>query len=182
MTKLVLLLVAVIAAVATADALRDSSRESVPRTAERQAPTAPAQRFTPGAPSGFFGNGHYLHTQVLSEGRVHLSEDAVAEAFPAPVEGPIDISKVALAPDGTLVLAVYRFPAVSDARAGLELWRGRELVGAFTVPPGSFAGGIAFNRDGSLVATFSRDGELRGVFDRDGNRVRADARSVVVES
>ncbi|MDQ4081966.1 MAG: hypothetical protein M3123_03645, partial [Actinomycetota bacterium] len=103
----------------------------------------------------------------------YLSRDAVARAFPVRVEGPLDISKVAVAPDGTLVLAVYRFPADRPAQGALEFWRGRTLLSAFPVPPGYFGGGLAFNRDGSLVATFSYDGQLRGVFDRRGRRLES---------
>jgi hypothetical protein len=53
----------------------------------------------------------------------------------------------------------------------VELWRDRRPAGGFGVPPGYFGGGVAFNRDGSLLAMFSYDGQLRGVFDLTGRPV-----------
>jgi hypothetical protein len=119
--------------------------------------------------SGFRPAGDYLRTHVLQSGRVVLSRSAIERAFPARLGGPVDIKDVALAPDGTLVVAVYRFPLDHPARAALEFWRHRKLVSAFTLPPGMLRGGLGFSRDGKLVAAFSADGRRATLFDRHGN-------------
>jgi hypothetical protein len=84
----------------------------------------------------------------------------------------LDILRLAVAPDGTLVLGVIRFPPGRRAQSGVELWQGRRLRGAFLVGPGSFGGGFAFDRAGTLLALFSADGALRGVHDLDGRRLQ----------
>jgi hypothetical protein len=171
-TRAVVVAVGVLAVVAIADALRPDSggRASSPTAS----PAAGSEPLVEGRAAGFQEDGPYLSTRVINAGREYLSADAVANAFPVPVEGPHDISELAVAPDGTLVLAVYRLPANGAARGALELWRERKLVGAFTVPPGSLGGGLRFSRDGRLVATLARDGSVAGVFDRRGRLVSTD--------
>jgi hypothetical protein len=170
-TKLVVAAVFVLAAAAAGDALRGVGVEE----RSREARIAPARVETTalrrGRAAQYVGAGAFLRKRVLRSGEEYLGAEAIERAFPVRAEGPLDISKIAVAPDGTLVLAIYRFPPRGEAQGGLELWRGRRLVGSFPVPPGYFGGGLAFNRDGSLVATFSYDGQLRGVFDRQGHRV-----------
>ena len=172
MTKLVVAAIVVLATVAAADAVRDDRAQTPARATAADAASTPRHlAFARGRSGDYRGHGHYLHDRVLRRGREYLSPEEIAAAFPVPIEGPVDISQVAVAPDGTLVLGVYLFPARSDARGALEFWRGRTLESAFPVPPGTFAGGLAFNRDGSLVATFSYDGALRGVYDRSGREM-----------
>ena len=120
MTKLVVAAVAVLAAVAAADAVRDDPKRDAGAAAARAASVPRHVEFVPGRSGVFRGHGHYLHDHVLRRGREYLSADEIAAAFPVPVEGPLDISQVAVAPDGTLVLGVYRFPARSDARGALS--------------------------------------------------------------
>ena len=161
--------VLVLAAAAAGDALRGAGgEEAADATRPERLPGRPDARLVRAGAKDFVADGPFLRNRVVRAGREHLSAAAIAEAFPGPVDGPLDISKVAVAPEGTLVLAIYRFPADGDARGALELWRGRRLVGAFPVPPGSFGGGLAFDRDAEVVATFSHDGRLRGVFDLRG--------------
>jgi hypothetical protein len=170
-TKLVVAAVLVLAAAAAGDALRGvgaGERWSGGRTAPQRVESTALRR---GRAEEYASSGAFLRKRVLRSGREYLGAEAIERAFPVRTEGPLDISKVAVAPDGTLVLAIYRFPASGEAEGALELWRGRRLVGAFSVPPGYFGGGLAFNRDGSLLATFSYDGQLRGVFDRQGRRL-----------
>jgi hypothetical protein len=117
--------------------------------------------------------GDLFRNNVVRSGNRFLSTDEVAAAFPGESENPIDVSKIAVAPDGTLVLGVYRFRPGLSAEGAVQLWKGRRLVGAFLVPPGYFGGGFAFSRDGALIATLSYDGALNGVFDREGRLVSA---------
>lgn len=166
---------AVLTAVAAVDALR-SPRDASPRAGQRApAPEPERERaeieLVSGRASDVRATGAYLRKRVVRDGRTYLSDTAVAEAFPLPLEGPFDIAHVAVAPDRTLVLAVYGFSPSGRARGAIELWRRREPVGAFVVPSGSFGGGLAFSRDGELIATFGRNGELAGLFDRRGHDV-----------
>lgn len=158
--------VLVLAVVAAADGLRQGSAD---RAGAREDAPPPGEPLLRGEVGEFAAVGTLTRTRVLRDGREVLSEEEIDEAFPAPLGGiPFDIAHVAVAPDRTLVLAVYKFPAVGPARAGIELWRGRELVGAFTVPPGSFGGGLGFSEDGRLVATYERDKRQATLYDRAG--------------
>lgn len=178
LTKIVVAAVFVLAAAAAGDAVRGVGSEE--RRVSEQATETSGQvraRLVPGSARDFVADGAFLRTRVLRSGREYLGTKAIAKAFPAPVGGPFDIARVTVAPDDTLVLAIYRFPAQGEPRNALEFWRGRRLVGAFPVPPGYFGGGLEFTRDGRLVAMFSYDGRLRGVFDRRGRRVSVRAES-----
>ena len=178
-TKLILAAVFVLAAAAAGDALRGVGAEELASLMPPQADGTETGRFRRASQHEFASAGAFLRKRVLRSGKEYLSAGAIERAFPVRVEGPLDISKLAVAPDGTLVLAIYRFPPDSEAQGALEFWRGRRLVGAFPVPPGYFGGGLAFNRDGSLVATFSYDGQLRGIFDRNGRHVSGPSESFV---
>lgn len=177
--RLVVLAVLVLAAAAAGDAMRGTGREARDAAPDRGAARAGAsepparQVFVLPRQGRFEGDGRFLHRRVLRGGREYLSAEAIERAFPGDDRGPIDVSKIAVAPDGTLVLAVYRFPNGRPAIGALLLWRGRELVGSFAVRPGDFGGGLAFSRRGDLIALFSHDGALRGVYDRSGRRFDA---------
>ena len=161
----------VLTGLATADALRRGTDPAPALPPRNEAQRAPATRFAVATTGGFEGAGPYLHNRVERNGREYLSAEAIEAAFPVPVDGPLDISKIAVAPDGTLVLAVYRFPAEGEAHGALEVWDRRRLVSAFPVPSGYFGGGLGFSGDAKLIATFSYDGAVRGVFDRSGRRL-----------
>jgi hypothetical protein len=165
MTKLVVIAVLVLTAVAAADAFRPAAHER--RVAE------PAGRASPvvvhHASPGFLTVGALTRKRVLRNGREYLSEEEVDSAFPTSLQGtPFDIAYVARAPDGTVALAVYKFPELGAAQAAIELWRGNRLVGFFRVPSGAFAGGLGFDAAGRLVATLSADGLVVHLFTRDG--------------
>jgi hypothetical protein len=168
-TRLVVAAVLLLAAAAAGDALRGRA-EPDPREDGRAPP--PAQLVASHA-RGFAVTGERLDDRVLLHGEAYLGREALADAFPAPVGGPIHVGKLAAAADGTLALGIYRFPSAQPLERAVELWRDGRLLGAFTVPPGYFSGGLAVSRDGTVVATFGHDGALRGVFDRRGRRLPA---------
>jgi hypothetical protein len=156
--RVVMAAVLALALVAAADALDRSPRERQPSTAAGL-PAAPAGPADYASRGDFAAAGGFLQTRVLRSGRPYLSAKAVDVAFPTGHEGPFDIADLAVAPDGTLALAVYRFPASHPAHAAIELWRDRRLVGAFTVAPGTASGGLAFSADGKLVLLTAIDGD-----------------------
>jgi hypothetical protein len=169
--KLVVVAVFVLAAAAAGDALRErGASERAGDERPRRADTLPTLVGGRGHNFVVAGSGLF-HNTVLHEGAPHLSAARIAAAFPGESDHPIDVSKIAVAPDGTLVLGVYRFRPGLAAEGAVQLWRGRRLVGAFLVPPGYFGGGFAFSPDGALIGTLSIDGMLNGVFDRRGKLV-----------
>jgi hypothetical protein len=164
--------VLLLAAIAAADAVRraDSERELHPVPLE----AAPAPVLAAAGADGFTAaaDGRLTRTRVVRYGQEVLSEDQVDNAFRVPLEesGTFDIAHLAVAPDGTLALAVYEFAGSGNVHAGIELWQGERLIGSFGVPPGSFAGGIGFSADGDLVAAFERGRRQATLFDRSGRR------------
>jgi hypothetical protein len=167
--RLVVAAVVVLAAVAAVDGLRRAG--SGERGEARAADVGPpVGGVVPGEALGHVAVGSFTRTSVVREGREVLGAAEIAAAFPVLREGTIDIAHVAAAPDGTLVLAVWRFPWSGGMRPALELWRDGRLVAAFSVPPGSFAGGLGFSADGTLVATYSSDRRTATLFDRSGRR------------
>ena len=170
--------VVVLAAAAAADAFRAGGDGALDREADRrpvEERRGPRLAFGAGE---FVPAGRRLNDRVLRGDAEYLSADAIADAFPAPVGGPIDVAQLAAAPNGTLALGIYRFPSAQPAQGAVEVWADGRLVGAFTVPPGYFGGGLALTPDGRTIATFAHDGTLRGVFDREGRRLPGlDARS-----
>jgi len=169
MTRLLLAAVVVLVAVAAADAIRpDGQERTVSAAPGPAAPQTSVQR----ASSGYVAVGDFTRKRVLRHGREYLSADAIDAAFPGVELGePFDISHLATAPDGTLALAIYRFPAKKPVEAGVELWREGRLVAAFQVPAGSFGGGLGFADEGRLVATLFPDGHSVALFSRAGKRV-----------
>jgi hypothetical protein len=168
MTRLVLAAVVVLVAVAAADAIRPESKErAISEAANRAVPSA-IQRSS----SGYVAVGPFTRKRVLHHGREYLSTASIDAAFPSLESGePFDISHLATAADGTLALAIYRFPAKKPVEAAVELWRDRRLLAAFPVPAGSFGGGLGFAHDGRLVATLLSDGHSVVLFTRTGKRV-----------
>ena len=165
MTKLVVIAVLAVAALATADAFRASPREREVASAGAIREPLVVHRST----SGLVAVGAFTRKRVLEQGREYLSAEAVDAAFPVDLRGqPFDIAYVARALDGTVALGIYKFPYGAPARAGVELWRGHTLAAAFEVPPGAFAGGLGFAAEGRLVATLASDGMLVHLFTRGG--------------
>ncbi len=169
MTRLVLAAVVVLVAVAAADALRPDAKErAISEASNGAAASASIQRPS----SGYVAVGPFTRKRVLRHGREYLSTASIDAAFPSLETGePFDISHLATAPDGTLALAIYRFPAKEPVEAAVELWRDRRLLAAFPVPAGSFGGGLGFADEGRLVATLLSDGHSVVLFTRTGKRV-----------
>ena len=169
MTRLVLAALVVLVAVAAADAITPESKDrAVADASSRPAVPTAVQRSS----SGYVAVGPFTRKRVLRHGEEYLSTESIDAAFPSPDSGePFDISHLATAPDGTLALAIYRFPAKKPVEAAVELWRDRNLLAAFPVPPGSFGGGLGFAHEGRLVATLLSDGHSVVLFTRTGKRV-----------
>ena len=166
MTRALVLAVAALAAVAAVDALRGDPPEAA-RPTQRSEDVSTA-RLVRAPLLPYVADGRFLRERVLYAGREYLSAEVIEEAFPVAVEGPLHISRLTAAPDGTIVLGVYRFPYEGEARGAVQVWRQRRLVTAFPVPSGYFGGGLGVSRDARYVATFAHDGELTGVFDSRG--------------
>jgi hypothetical protein len=169
-TRILVAAVVLLAAAAAGDAFRRSDAETS-RPLPRARSPGDEQVLVGQLRSLFQPGGRRLDDRVLYAGRQYLGPEAIADAFPSDVRGPIHVAKLAVARDGTLALGVYRFPSGQPFEGAVELWRRRRLVGAFRVPNGFFGGGLALSRDGRYVATFSYDRQLRGVFDRRGRRI-----------
>lgn len=171
MGRVVVAAVLVLAAIAAADAVRraDSGRETV-RPGPLEAAAGPVLAADGARGFAAAADGRLTRTRVVRYGEEVLSPDQVDNAFRVPLEegGTFDIAHLAVAPDGTLALAVYEFAGTGKVHAGIELWRGTRLIGSFGVPPGSFAGGIGFSADGELVAAFERGRRQATLFDRSG--------------
>src|SRR5215213_4745645 len=178
MTRLLLAAVVVLVAVAAADAIRPDGEERTVSAAPARSAAQPAvQRSS----SGYVAVGAFTRKRVLHHGREYLSTAAIDAAFPSLESGepfdishlgePFDISHLATAPDGTVALAIYRFPAKQPVEAAVELWRKGRLLAAFEVPAGSFGGGLGFADEGRLIATLLSDGHSVVLFTRTGKRV-----------
>jgi hypothetical protein len=164
-SKLVVIAVLILAALAAADAFRASPRERTVTVAEAAARPIVVHRAT----SGLIAVGDLTRKRVMKDGREYLSAEEVDSAFPHELQDiPYDITYVASASDGTVALGIYKFPYGSPARAIVQLWQGHSLEAVFHVPEGAFAGGLGFAEDGKLVATLSSDGLLVHLFTRDG--------------
>jgi hypothetical protein len=165
-SKLVVIAVLGLAALAAADAFRASPRE---RTVANQELNLAQPVTVHRATSGLIAVGSFTRKRVLKNGREYLSSEEVDGAFPAGLESvPFDIAYVASASDGTVALGIYGFPYGGPASSVIELWRGHSLLSVFRVPSGAFAGGIGFAEEGRLVATLSSDGLLVHLFTRSG--------------
>ena len=185
MNRLLVVAVVLLAALAAGDALRGgdgTSKRTEPAatTSQEQAAREPAtaiagsSTLVPSRDTGLRAAGKFLHSRIVRGAEEVLSADAVADAFPSFMPGPIEIRHMGVAPDGTLVLAVRRFPSNHQLLGALELWRGTRLVATWEVPPRAFAGGIGFVRPGGRIALFALDGSLAVVYDRRGNEVGFD--------
>jgi hypothetical protein len=176
LSRLVVAAVAIVATLAALDTLRGRSEPSAPAAAP--GPEAPYRapgfrRLVERAPGHHFrADGGRLGRRVVIGGREYLGHATIEAAFPGRGAGWINVSRIELAPDGTLVLALHRFEPSGRVVSALQLWRARRLVSAFRVPPGSFSGGLGFGRgrDGIVIATFAADGR-QALYDRRGRRV-----------
>jgi hypothetical protein len=165
MSKLVVVAVLALAALAAADAFRTRAATS----AGGEATPAKERIVHPLTSSGFSAAGETIHNRVLLNGREHLSPSQIAEAFPTPLPGALfSIAHLAADEDGTLVVAIYGFPRPGEAADGIEIWRHGRLESSFLVPVGTFGGGVGFAAEGRLVAGLSGDGLVVHLFTRHG--------------
>ena len=165
MTKLVVIAVLVLTAVAAADAIRPEPTET---TLDGPAHAAEPIRH-PVTSSGYAPAGSSVHNRVDFRGREYLSPEQIRRAFPAPLPGAMFvIAHLAAGSDGTLVLAVYGFPAGADPVDAIQVWRDGALESAFLVRPGTFGGGIGFADEGHLIAALSPDGLVVNLFTKNG--------------
>jgi hypothetical protein len=166
MTKLLVIAVLVLTAVAAADAIRPRPTE---RTVAEPLRTTNGIRH-PVTSSGFAPAGSTIHNRVVLRGEEYLSPDQIRRAFPAPLPGSMFvIAHLAAYTDGTLVLAVYGFPAGEEAVDAIQVWRDGKLESSFLVRPGTFGGGIGFADEGRLIAALSPDGLAVNLFTRHGH-------------
>jgi hypothetical protein len=165
MSRLVVIAVLVVAAVATADAIRP--RGATP--ARSEPPLSAGRIVHPQTSSGFSTSGKSVPNTVILNGREYLSPAQIAEAFPTSLHGALfSIAHVAADDDGTLVIAIYGFPPTGEAADVIEIWRHGRLESSFLVPVGTFGGGLGFAADGRLVAGLSGDGLVVHLFTREG--------------
>jgi hypothetical protein len=169
-TRAVVAAVLVLAAVAAADAIRSH----VPnRRAAAASPTPVVTLNSHGLIRDREGEAitrQFAQTHALRSGRAILTPEQIAAAFPAELSGPFKIRDIAVAPDGTLVVAAVRFPRGRPARGALEFWNDGRLESGFTLAATRLNGGLGFSSDG-LVAVYSADGTRATLFERGGNAV-----------
>jgi hypothetical protein len=173
LSKAVVAAVALLAAVAVGDAVRQSglfrdepeARTPVARTTRwriDRGPT-PCRSLVPGA----CGRYRVLDGAVTRDDEPFLDRGDLARAFPgAPPAQPVGAFRVARAPDGALAVAVLD----GLGRGAVELWAGRRPVARFRVPARSFRAGLGWSPAGDLVATYPRRGRPT-LYDRSGARV-----------
>jgi hypothetical protein len=167
MSKLVVIAVLALAALATADGFRTRGATS---TGGEPSPAPAKERIVhPLTSSGFSAGGETIDNRVLLNGREHLSPGQIADAFPTPLPGAFfSIAHLAADEDGTLVVAIYGFPRPGEAADAIEIWRHGRLESSFLVPVGTFGGGVGFAAEGRLVAGLSGDGLVVHLFTRRG--------------
>jgi hypothetical protein len=179
LSRLVVAAVALVATLAVLDSLRGRTEASTPAAAGREvaAPeperAAGLGRLVERAPGHHFrAAGGRLDRRVVIGGREYLGHDVIEAAFPGgrSSSGWINVSRIELAPDGTLLLALHRFAPSGEVVGAVQLWRARRLVSAFRVPARSFADGFGFARGGEVIATFAEDGRVR-LYDRSGRHL-----------
>lgn len=96
---------------------------------------------------------------------------SLRRAFPGPPPARVAVSKVAVAPDGVVAVALAYVPGgTRTSRAAIELWDGGRLLRAFHVPLGSFSLGLWFAAGGQAITAVGWD-ERAHVYDREGRRL-----------
>lgn len=162
-----MLAVAGVALVALVDSLRRAAADAVEPSEAVQASERTLE-LVPGREGGFTVDGSGWRARVLLDGDEYLSGEEIDAGFEDRLTGlPFEIAHVALAPDGTLALAIWKFET-RPVRNAIQLWDGKTLVSAFDVPQGTFGGGLAFSRDGEVIAAYSPHRERLALYDRNG--------------
>jgi hypothetical protein len=177
LSRLVVAAVALVATLAVLDSLRGRTGESAPAAAREAAAREPEQaegvaRLVERAPGHHFrADGGRHGRRVVIGGREYLGTATIAAAFPGRGAGWINVSRIELAPDGTLLLALRRYAPSGEVVGAVQLWRARRLVSSFRVPAESFGDGFGFARGGAVIAAFAEDGRVR-LYDRGGRRLQ----------
>ena len=153
--------VAVLAALAVADAVRQAGGDDEPAA---QTPVARTTRWR--IDRGACGRYRVLDGSVELDGRTYLARGDLAQAFPGAAALPVGAFRIARAPDGTLAVALLD----ARGRGAVQIWSGHRAVAAFPVPARSFRAGLGWSPAGDLVATFPRRGRPT-LYDRSGTRV-----------
>lgn len=166
MTRIVVIAVLALAAVAAADTIRPGALET-----SRQA-SAPVGGLIPHDPASDFAlAGSPVHNRVLYRGREYLSPDQVERAFPAPLPGALfQIAHLAAREDGTVAIAIYGFPAGGEPADAIQVWKDGNLEASFRVAPGTFGGGIGFADEGRLIGALSPNRLVLALYTLDGRR------------
>jgi hypothetical protein len=166
-TRIVVVAVFALAAVAAADTIRPETLETSRRT-----PAAGSGLIPHDPASDFALAGSPVHNRVLHRGREYLSPDQVERAFPAPLPGAFfQIAHLAAKQDGTVAIAIYGFPAGGEPADAIQVWKDGNLEASFRVPPGTFGGGIGFADEGRLIGALSPNRLVLALFTLDGSRV-----------
>jgi hypothetical protein len=188
MTRVLVAGVVLLAALASGDALRDAvsggsaiavgESERAPDSAPIGGARVRAAVLVPPRETQLRTTGGLIQTRVVAGSREVLGEEEIARAFPASLPGPTEIVEFALAPDGSLVLALRRFPAAHRLLGAIEVWeleRTRpttrptwRLRAAWPVAPRQFAGGLGFVSPDDRLALFGADGSITAVYPLDG--------------
>ena len=161
-SKLVVVAIAALVAIAAADALRPHASVA-PRTTTRPQPSV-ALSIPP-------VEAVYAQEHVVQSGRVVLTPEQIDRGFPAPLSGPFTIQDLIVERDGTIAVAVVRFPPARQPRGAIEFWRKGRFVGGFTLPAELLSDGLGLSPGGRYLATYSAGHTRATFFDRRGNRV-----------
>lgn len=172
MTRVVVASVALLAALAVADAVRQSvSRDAVPEPRRPEARLTswridrgppPCRSLVPDA----CGRYQLAGGSVQRSGRPFLGPGRLAGAFPVRPRGRVEAIRAADGHGGALAVAVRD----AAGRGAIEVWRGLSVAGAFPLPASRFAGGLGFSPGGHLVAAYDDRGRAT-LYDLHGHEV-----------
>ena len=166
MTRIVVVAVLALAAVAAADTIRPEALETA-----RRAPAPIGELMQHDPASHYALAGSPVRNRVLYRGGEYLSPDQVKRAFPAPLPGALfQIAHLAAKEDGTVAIAIYGFPAGGEPADAIQVWKDGNLEASFLVPPGTFGGGIGFADAGRLIGPRSAEGLVLALSTLGGGR------------
>jgi len=165
-TRVVVLAVAALLAVAVADAIRSHIGVASPPPA--RSPTAHVASLSIPPVEAVYAQEH-----VVRSGRVVLSPEQIDHGFPSSLTGPFTIRDMVVAHDGMLAVDVIRYPPALAPHGAIELWRRGRLVRAFAVDPELLAGGLGTGGPGRFLAAYSAGRSRVTYFDRRGNPVES---------
>jgi hypothetical protein len=166
MTRIVVVAVLALAAVAAADTIRPEALETA-----RRAPAPIGELMQHDPASHYALAGSPVRNRVLYRGGEYLSPDQVKRAFPAPLPGALfQIAHLAAKEDGTVAIAIYGFPAGGEPADAIQVWKDGNLEASFLVPPGTFGGGIGFADAGRLIGALSPNRLVLALYTLDGRR------------